>query len=155
MRKHQRHKVGLLGRLQNYLNELYVECIDMRNFDEERTQKVIGFFCEILMENNCNILEIRAKEVDWEFTSGNKHFRKLMGRDINSYSELNHKELKEVKKLESKWNKRWQKKALKRYMMDVDGSKTAEKMELIKDIKAELKDSDGNEDLKKLLDEVS
>ena len=126
----------------------------MRNFDEERTQKVIGFFCDILIENKCIVTGIRGKEVDWEFTSDNDKFRKLIDRDIKDYSELKDLELKDVKKLERKLGKRWQKKALKRYIMDVSGTSTEEKLELIKSIKKEIDTKDGNEELKKLLEGV-
>lgn len=125
----------------------------MRNFDDDRTEKIVGFFCEVLVENKCTILDIRTKEVDWEFTFGNKNFRKLIGRNINSYSELTFEEKKLVGKLERKWGKRWQKKALKRYLMDIDGSSTEEKLKLIEDIKAELKDEEASE-LKTLVNKV-
>ena len=125
----------------------------MRHFDDERTEKIVGFFCEVLIENNCTILEIRTKEVDWEFTSENKNFRKLIGRNIKSYDELTFDEKKLVGKLERKWGKRWQKKSLKRYLMDVSGSSTEEKLKLIEDIKAELKDKDTSE-LKTLVNKV-
>lgn len=125
----------------------------MRHFDDDRTEKIVGFFCEVLRENKCNILDIRKIEVDWEFTSGNKNFRKFIGRDVKSYDDLTSEEIKNVGKLERKWNKRWQKKALKRYLMDIDGSSTEEKLKLIEDIKAELNNEDSSE-LKTLVGRV-
>ena len=153
MRKCQEHRVGLLGDINNYINKIILWYIIMRNFDDNRTEKIVGFFCEVLVENKCTILEIRTKEVDWEFTSKNKNFKKLIGRDIKSYDELTFEEKKLVGKLERKWGKRWQKKALKRYLMDIDGSSTEEKLNLIKDIKAELEDKESS-DLKTLVGRV-
>lgn len=125
----------------------------MRHFDDERTEKIVGFFCEVLIENKCTILEIRTKEVDWEFTSENKNFKKLIGRNVESYDELNFDEKKLVGKLERKWGKRWQKKSLKRYLLDIDGSSTEEKLKLIENIKAELKNKESSE-LKTLVGRV-
>jgi len=154
MKKHQEHKDGLLGKLEKYLNNLYIEIFSMtRDFDSERKQKIIGFFCDILIENHCNVVNLEGNNVTWEFTSGNKHFKKLIGREIKSYDELDYKEKKEAEKLERKWGKRWKKKALQRYLMDVDGSSTEEKMALLNDVKAELKDKDDSE-LKNLVNKV-
>ena len=125
----------------------------MRNFDEERTQKVIGFFCEILIDNSCTVVSIRGKEIDWEFTSRNRHFKKLIGREVESYKDLNSKELRQAEKLGRKWGKRWQRKALKRYVSDIEGSSTEEKLKLMEDIKAELKDKEDSE-LKTLVNKV-
>lgn len=154
MRKHQEHRVGLLGRIEKYLKNLYLWSYNMtRNFDDERTQKIIGFFCEILQNNNCMVTGIRNKEVDWEFTSGNKKFVKLVGREVSSYDELSPKELKDVRKLERKLGKRWQKKALEKYMMCVSKGTIEEKRALVEDIKAELKDKEDSE-LKNLVNKV-
>jgi len=124
-----------------------------RNFDDERTQKVMAFFCEILKENSCNIISITEKQVMWEFTSGNIQFKKLINRDIDSYKDLTQKELKSVESLQRKMGLRWRKKALKRYMMNMSKASEEEKLALIESIKNELKDKE-NSDLKNLVGKV-